>query len=71
MRGTANGLVLFFAWLGMGLGGYQAGYFFDWSGGYGLPYALAAAMGAVNLVIVGAMYLFVRRRTASTVPAST
>lgn len=61
MRGTANGLVLFFAWLGMGLGGYQAGFLFDWSGAYRLPYAVAAAMGAVNLAIVGALYLYLRR----------
>lgn len=71
VRGTSTGLVFFFAWMGMGLGGYQAGYFFDWSGGYTLPYALAAAMGAVNLAIVGSMYVFVRRRTASIVRAAT
>ncbi len=71
IRGTANGLVLFFAWLGMGLGGYQAGYFFDWSGAYRLPYAVAASMGAVNLVIVGALYFYVRNRGAGTAhPAS-
>ncbi len=71
VRGTSTGLVFFFAWMGMGLGGYQAGYFFDWSGSYTLPYALAAAMGAVNLVIVGSMYVFVRRKTASIIPAPT
>lgn len=61
MRGTANGLVLFSAWVGMGLGGYQAGLLFDWSGAYRLPYAVAAAMGAVNLAIVGVLYLYLRR----------
>jgi MFS family permease len=64
IRGTSTGLVFFFAWVGMGLGGYQAGYFFDWSGAYYVAYGVAAAMGAVNLVIVGALYFFVRHRTA-------
>jgi len=48
----------------MGLGGYQAGYLFDWSGTYQLAYAVAAAMGAVNLVVVGALYFFMRHRIA-------
>jgi MFS family permease len=65
VRGMSNGIVLFFAWVGMGLGGYQAGFFFDASGTYHLPYAAAAAMGAVNLVIVGALHFFVRRRVTA------
>ncbi len=71
IRGTANGLVLFFAWLGMGLGGYQAGFFFDASGAYRVPYAVAAVMGMVNLAIVGALYVYVRGRGAAVIdPAS-
>jgi hypothetical protein len=48
----------------MGLGGYQAGYFFDVSGAYIISYATAAAMGMVNMVVVGALYFFVRYKTA-------
>jgi MFS family permease len=65
VRGTSNGIVLLFAWVGMGLGGYQAGQLFDWSGAYNISYAAAAAMGMVNLLIVGALYFFMRHRTAS------
>ena len=39
----------------MGIGGYQAGFFFDLSGSYVIPYANAAA-GAVNLVGVGFLF---------------
>lgn len=64
MRGTSNGIVVLFAWFGMGLGGYQAGFFFDLSGAYIISYATAAAMGMVNMVVVGALYFFVRYKTA-------
>lgn len=64
MRGMSNGIVVLFAWFGMGLGGYQAGLLFDWSGAYIISYATAAAMGAVNVVIVGALHVFVRNRTS-------
>jgi hypothetical protein len=37
---------------------------FDWSGAYLISYAAATAMGMVNVVIVGALYLYVRQRTA-------
>jgi MFS family permease len=63
MRGMSNGIVMLFAWNGMGLGGYQAGLFFDWSGAYIISYATAVVMGMVNVVIVGALYFFVRNRT--------
>jgi predicted MFS family arabinose efflux permease len=64
MRGTSIGIVMLFAWIGMGLGGYQAGFFFDLSGAYIISYATAVAMGMINVVIVGALYFFVRNRTA-------
>jgi len=64
VRGMSTGIVFFFAWVGMGLGGYQAGFFFDASGTYQLPYAVAAATGMVNLAVVGALYFFVRHRSA-------
>ncbi|HXV09378.1 MAG TPA: MFS transporter [Burkholderiales bacterium] len=64
VRGTSTGVVFLVAWIGMGLGGYQAGHLFDLSGSYTVSYAAAAAAGAVNLVILGALYFFVRHRTA-------
>ena len=64
MRGTSIGIVFLVAWIGMGLGGYQAGFLFDWSGAYLISYAAAAAMGMVNVVIVGVLYIYVRQRSA-------
>jgi MFS family permease len=64
VRGTSTGVVFLVAWIGMGLGGYQAGFLFDWSGAYLISYAAATAMGMVNVVIVGVLYLYVRQRTA-------
>ena len=65
VRGLSNGIVFLTAWIGMGLGGYQAGYFFDVTGAYVISYANAVAMGTVNLIIVGALYIFVRHKNAS------
>ncbi len=64
MRGMSNGIVVLLAWTGMGIGGYQAGFFFDLSGSYVIPYANAAAAGAVNLIIGGALYFYFRRKSA-------
>ena len=64
MRGTANGTVSLLAWIGMGAGGWQGGLFYDLSGDYTLSYAMAALAGAVNLAILGSLYVFVRRQTS-------
>jgi MFS family permease len=61
-RASALGIVLFFAWLGHGIGGYQGGFFFDLSGGYTLPFANAALAGTINLVLVGALYFTIKGR---------
>ncbi|MCB2137445.1 MAG: MFS transporter [Rhodobacteraceae bacterium] len=56
-RAGATGLILAFAWAGHGLGGYVGGLLFDLTGTYDLTFLVAAAAGAVNLVIVGALYV--------------
>ena len=68
MRGMSNGIVVLLAWTGMGIGGYQAGFFFDISGSYVIPYANATAAGAVNLIIGGALYFYFRRKSAVVEP---
>ncbi|MCK5088678.1 MAG: MFS transporter, partial [Hyphomicrobiaceae bacterium] len=52
------------AWFGMGLGGYQGGYFFDLSGSYVIPYAIAVAAGVINLVIVASLFFYSRQKSA-------
>jgi MFS family permease len=64
-RGGATGVIMAFGWLGHGLGGYQGGLCFDLTGAYTLSFANAALAGMINLVIVGSLFLTVRRRTAA------
>ncbi len=64
MTGFAMALVSTTAWLGMGVGGYQAGYFYDHSGNYVLAYGNAAIAGMVNLAIVGLLIWYRRWRLA-------
>jgi MFS family permease len=61
-RAQLMGVILAFAWLGHGVGGFQGGYFFDLTGSYTVSFANAALAGVVNLLLVGALLLTVRRR---------
>ena len=68
-RASSMGVILAFAYLGHGLGGWQGGYFFDLTGDYSWTYAIAAIAGVINLVIVGALWLAVNRRPGAAVAA--
>lgn len=57
----ALGIVLVFAWLGHGIGGYQGGLFYDLTGNYTQSYAVAAIAGFINLMIVATLYLKIHR----------
>lgn len=46
------GIVIFFGWLGMGIGAWSGGYIFDLAGSYVWSYAVAAGGGIVNLLIL-------------------
>lgn len=61
-RATLMGIIIAFAWLGHGLGGFQGGWFFDHTGHYTLSFANAALAGVLNLALVGALFLTLRRR---------
>ena len=52
LAGRAMALVSFFGWLGMGLGGYFGGVFFDIKGDYTWSFQFASLMGIVNLLIL-------------------
>jgi MFS family permease len=64
-RGMAIGMVTLFAWVGMGLGGFQGGFFFDWTGNYTVSYANAALSGIINLLIFGAFVYYISRKQAA------
>lgn len=66
-RASSLGIVMVFAWIGHGIGGYQGGYFFDLTGDYATAFANAALAGVVNLIIVGSLYITIRRRRTALV----
>ena len=49
----------------MGIGSYQAGYFFDVTGDYTLSYGTAAIAGVINLSIVASLGWFRLNRTGA------
>ncbi|MGE4611917.1 MAG: MFS transporter [Paracoccaceae bacterium] len=61
-RASSMGIILAFAYLGHGLGGWQGGSFFDLTGDYNWTYANAALAGIVNLMIVSALWFKIRRK---------
>jgi MFS family permease len=62
MSGTAMAIVSTTAWIGMGIGSYQAGFFYDLQQNYVLSYGNAAIAGIVNLLIVAALFWYRRSR---------
>lgn len=60
-RASAMGIVTMFAWFGHAIGGYQGGLLYDLTGAYDVPYAIAAAAGVVNLIIVSTLLRRTRR----------
>ncbi len=63
--GLSLGIVVLFGWIGMGLGGYQGGLFFDLTGDYILSYLNAALAGVVNLMIIASLLRYVSRKQAA------
>jgi len=51
---------LAFAWVGMGVGGWQGGALFDATGGYVWSYVVAGVCGLANLAVLGAFALRIR-----------
>jgi MFS family permease len=61
ISGTAMSIVSTTAWIGMGIGSYQAGLLYDVQKSYVLSYANGAIAGIVNLIIL-AVLIWYRRR---------
>lgn len=70
ISGTAMAIVSTTAWVGMGIGSYQAGFFYDLNGSYVLSYGNAAAAGVINLLIVFALAWYRSSRTSRSPQAS-
>jgi MFS family permease len=72
LSGRAIAMVTLFAWLGMGLGGYQGGYCFDMTGTYAASFGSAALAGVANLLVLAglALHLHADRRAHAHVPVT-
>ena len=57
----AMSLTSFFGWIGMGLGGFLGGYFFDIYGNYNWAFTFAGLSGVINLIILLFFFLYIRR----------
>jgi MFS family permease len=57
----AMAVVAMFGWIGMGIGGWQGGAAFDWTGNYVLSFANGSIAGVVNLAILAMFALHIRR----------
>ena len=53
--GSALGLTMLVAWIGMGVGGYAGGVLFDIYLNYTFAFALAGLMGVLNLLTIARM----------------
>lgn len=55
-RGFAMGIITMFGWFGHANGGFLGGYLYDQTADYAVAYGMAAMAGALNLVVVGALF---------------
>ena len=61
--GLSIGVVMFFGWLGMALGAWQGGLFYDLCGDYIPSFANASAGGVINLLLLALLYLYTRKES--------
>jgi MFS family permease len=61
-RGLSIGLVAFSGWVGMAIGAWQGGLFFDMNGDYVQSFLNSSIAGVVNLMLLGLLYLYTDRR---------
>ena len=67
--GRSLGLVMFFAWIGMAIGAWQGGLFYDLCGDYYTSFANASLGGVANLLILALLYLYSGRRALTPLAA--
>ena len=56
--GLFIGIIMFFGWVGMAVGAWQGGLFYDLCGDYFASFANASVGGVVNLLLLGLLYLY-------------
>jgi MFS family permease len=60
--GLSIGVVMFFAWIGMALGAWQGGLFYDLCGTYYESFANASLAGVANLLVLALLFLYTREK---------
>jgi predicted MFS family arabinose efflux permease len=65
LAGRAMALGSFFGWLGMGLGGYLGGLFYDIKGDYSWSFQFASLMGCINLLILWQFHKRIKKQQRS------
>jgi MFS family permease len=58
--GLYIGIAMFFGWLGMALGGWQGGLFYDLCGDYDTSFWNGGASGVANLLVLGLLWTLAR-----------
>jgi len=53
-------VVMFFGWLGMAIGAWQGGLFYDLCGNYFPSFANASLGGVANLLVLALLYFYAR-----------
>jgi len=61
MMARSMSMALAFAWVGMGIGGWQGGVLFDTTGGYVWSFVVAGLCGLANLAVLTSFALRIRR----------
>ena len=56
--GLSIGVVMFFGWIGMAIGAWQGGLFYDLCGTYYTSFANASLAGVANLLILALLVLY-------------
>jgi MFS family permease len=68
--GLAIGGVMFFGWIGMAIGGWQGGLFYDLCGDYVTSFANASLAGVANLLILALLYRYTGKGVRTLFPTS-
>ena len=68
--GLSIGVVMFAGWVGMALGAWQGGLFYDLCGDYFVSFSNASVAGVVNLLLLGLLYLYTVRGRVAPQPTS-
>src|SRR5918997_4587265 len=68
--GLSIGVVMFAGWVGMALGAWQGGLFYDLCGDYFVSFSNASFAGVVNLLLLGLLYLYTVKGRIAPRPAN-